>query len=496
MNFLTHIKNKKSLTIIDENKDLIKSNELQKIIKFNSNIISKLNIKKNDTLAIVLENGPVFITSFLSVINTCIAAPLNPSYTDSEFKFYFKDLKPKALITNYTINHSSLKIAKKFKIKIINFDKYHFKVDNKYLNNNVIKSRLSNNKDLALILHTSGTTSKPKKVALSHRNLINNAKNISSALKLTSKDKNIILMPSFHIHGIIASILAPLYKGGKVIALPKFNVLSFYQHLSKHQPTWFTAVPTMLQSIIDRSKNNSKIIKDCKLRFIRSSSASLPVKTIKELEKVFNVPVIESYGMTEATHQMTTNLLPPFIRKPGSVGLPIGLKVRVVDNNFVQLNNENEGEIIIKGDSVFKGYLANSSANKSSFFQGWFRTGDLGYFDKDGLLFISGRIKEIINRGGEKISPKEIDEVFNKHPKIAKVVTFSVKHDKLGEDIALAVVLNKNKTLNKSDIKDFAKNRLAPFKVPRNIYFLKDIPVGATGKIQRIGLAKKLGLEK
>ena len=496
MNFLTHIKNKKSIAIIDENKNFIKSDELLKVVKFNSIIISKINIKRTDTLAIVLENGPDFITSFLSVINTCIAAPLNPSYTEGEFNFYFKDLKPKALITNFSKDHPSLNIAKKYKIKIINIEKHRFLIEKKHLNKKVIKPWISNNKDLALILHTSGTTSKPKMVALSHYNLIKSAKNISSALKLTAKDKNIILMPSFHIHGIIASILAPLYKGGKVVALPKFNVLSFYQHLSNHKPTWFTAVPTMLQSIIDRSKNNSKIIKDSNLKFIRSSSASLPVKTLKELEKVFNVPLIESYGMTEATHQMTTNLLPPFKRKSGSVGLAVGLKVKVVDNNFVPLPNEKEGEIIIKGESVFKGYLANNSANKTSFSKGWFRTGDLGYFDKDGCLFISGRIKEIINRGGEKISPKEIDEVFIKHPKISKVITFSIKHDKLGEDVALAVVLRDKQKLNKSDIKDFAKNKLAPFKIPRNIYFLKDIPVGATGKIQRIGLAKKLGLEK
>ena len=363
MNFLTHIKNKKSLAIIDENKNFIKSDELQKVVKFNSIIISKINIKRTDTLAIVLENGPDFITSFLSVINTCIAAPLNPSYTEGEFNFYFKDLKPKALITNFSKDHPSLNIAKKYKIKIINIEKYRFLIEKKHLNKKVIKPCISNNKDLALILHTSGTTSKPKMVALSHYNLIKSAKNISSALKLTAKDKNIILMPSFHIHGIIASILAPLYKGGKVVALPKFNVLSFYQYLSNHKPTWFTAVPTMLQSIIDRSKNNSKIIKDSNLKFIRSSSASLPVKTLKELEKVFNVPLIESYGMTEATHQMTTNLLPPFKRKPGSVGLAVGLKVKVVDNNFVPLPNEKEGEVIIKGESVFKGYLANNSAN-------------------------------------------------------------------------------------------------------------------------------------
>ncbi len=496
MNFLTHIKNKKSIAIIDEKNSLISLNELKEIIEFNSNIISKINVKNTDTVAIVLENGPVFITSFLSIINNCISAPLNPSYTEGEFDFYFKDLKPKALVTNFTIDHPALKVAKKNKIKVINIEKYYFKASPKYFKNKIIKHPIPKSKDLALILHTSGTTSKPKMVALSHYNLLNSAKNISSALRLTVKDKNIILMPSFHIHGIIASILAPLYKGGQVVALPKFNVLSFYQHLAHHRPTWFTAVPTMLQSIIDRSKNNSKIIKDSRLNFIRSSSASLPSKTLKELEKVFNVPVIESYGMTEATHQMTTNLLPPFKRKTGSVGVPVGLKVKVINDKFKFLSNNKEGEIVIKGNSVFKGYLSNNLANKNSFSKGWFRTGDLGYFDIDGCFFISGRIKEIINRGGEKISPKEIDEVFIKHPKISKVISFSVKHAKLGEDIALAVVIKNNQTLNKADIKDFAKNKLASFKIPRNIYFLKDIPVGATGKIQRIGLAKKLGLEK
>ena len=332
-------------------------------------------------------------------------------------------------------------------------------------------------------------------VALTHQNIISSVQNISKALQLKKTDKNIILMPSFHIHGIIASILAPLYAGGSVVALPKFNVLTFYNFLEKYTPTWFTAVPTMLQSILDRSKNNKKIIKNSKLRFIRSSSASLPSNIFKSLENTFKIPVIESYGMTEAAHQMTSNLLPPKKRKINSVGKPFGLQVKIMGHNNKFLNFKKEGEVLIKGKNVLNGYLANRKANKESFFDGWFRTGDLGYFDKDGYLYISGRIKEIINRGGEKISPKEVDEVFMKHSKISKAISFSVKHSKLGEDISLAVVLKNKQKCNPNELKNFAQSKLARFKIPRNIYIVDEIPVGATGKIQRIGLAKKLGIE-
>ncbi len=495
MNLVSKLKNKKKLSIIYEDSQVIGINKILKIINYNTTILNTLGIKKSDTIAIVLENGPLFITSFLSTINSCISAPLNPNYTSSEFSFYFKDLKPKALITNFISKHPALRVAYRNKIKIIRLKNFDFCAESKYLIKKKVKTTSSGINNTALILHTSGTTSKPKMVALTHKNLLSSSKNISKALNLKPSDKNIILMPSFHIHGIIASILAPFYVGGSVVALPKFNVLTFYGFMEKYKPTWFTAVPTMLQSIVDRSSNNKNIIKNSKLRFIRSSSASLPSNTFKNLEKIFKVPIIESYGMTEATHQMTTNLLPPNKRKINSVGVPFGLKVRVIDKDFKFLGKKIEGEIVIKGNNVLNGYLANSKANKESFFKGWFKTGDLGYFDKDGYLFISGRIKEIINRGGEKISPKEVDEVFIRHPKVSKAISFSIKHPKLGEDISIAIVLKEKATCSSSDLKSFAKNKLARFKIPRNIYIVKEIPIGATGKIQRIGLAKKLGIK-
>ena len=495
MNIAQNILKNKTIKIIADDNTVVNYQTLKDLVRNNSQVLCQNNIKKNDNIAIILNNSIDFVVSFFSIINIGVSAPLNPNYTESEFAFYFKDLKPKIIICNFDDNHPSIICAKKNRIKIIKIENLNF-IDKQKQRRELKKIRLSNKNDTALILHTSGTTSKPKMVPLTHNNLLNSAINIAKTIKLSKKDKNIILMPSFHIHGIVASILAPLVSGGKIVVLPKFNALSFFKSLEKHSPTWFTGVPTMLQAILDRASRNLKVISNSKLKFIRSSSASLPTSTLTAIEKVFKIPVIESYGMTEASHQMTSNLLPPKKRKVGSVGVPIGIKVKIVDNNFKNLKPNEEGEILIKGKSILKKYIASQEINKGSFVKGWFRTGDLGYFDKDGYLFISGRIKEIINRGGEKISPKEVDEVFISHKKVNKAVSFAVKHPKLGEDIALAVVLNKNIKCTANELKEFSKNKLANFKIPKQIFFLKEIPLGATGKVQRIGLAKKLGIEK
>ena len=427
MNITKSILKNSTLQIIADDKSIVNSESLREFVLENSKILTQANIKKNDNIAIILDNSTDFVVSFLSTINICVSAPLNPNYSLREFDFYFKDLNPKAIISNFTEEHASIECAKKNKVKVINIKNNVF---SKVLKKNIKKNKkinITSTLDIALILHTSGTTSRPKMVPLSHKNLSRSAKNISKTLKLTKKDKNIILMPSFHIHGIVASILAPLYVGSKIVILPKFNALSFYSSLKKHSPTWFTGVPTMLQAILDRSSRNSKIISSSKLNFIRSSSASLPTSTLKELEKVFKIPIIESYGMTEASHQMTSNQLPPKKRKYGSVGVPIGIKVKIVDGKFKKLKKNQVGEILIKGESILNKYIASKEVNINSFIKGWFRTGDLGYFDKDNYLFISGRIKEIINRGGEKISPKEVDEVFMSNKKMT--ITVEIDED-------------------------------------------------------------------
>jgi len=311
---------------------------------------------------------------------------------------------------------------------------------------------------------------------------------------LTPKDRGLSIMPLFHIHGLIGSVLSTLCAGGSVYCSPGFNALKFFAWMDECGPTWYTAVPTMHQAILARAANNREIITRHPLRFIRSSSSSLPPQVLAELEKTFNAPVLESYGMTEASHQMTSNPLPPRPHKPGTVGIAAGPEVGVMDESGKLLGLNATGEIVIRGPNVTSGYENNPKANAENFTNGWFRTGDQGILDAEGYLSITGRLKEIINRGGEKISPREVDEVLMDHPAVQQVVTFAMPHAKLGEDVAAAVVLREGKSADEKELREFAAKRLADFKVPRKVLILEEIPKGATGKLQRIGLAQKLGL--
>jgi acyl-CoA synthetase (AMP-forming)/AMP-acid ligase II len=301
-------------------------------------------------------------------------------------------------------------------------------------------------------------------------------------------------MPLFHIHGLMAAVLATLSAGASVFCSPGFNALQFFAWLTESQATWYTAVPTMHQAILDRAGRNPQALAEARLRFIRSSSASLPPSVFNELEQTFKAPVIEAYGMTEASHQMTSNPLPPSPRQPGTVGVPFGLEVAIMDPAGELLPGGSIGEVVIRGPNVTAGYENNPTANAGSFTNGWFRTGDQGMMDDNGYLTIKGRLKEIINRGGEKISPREVDEILLAHPTVAQAVTFAMPHPKLGEEVAAAVVLRQGAEASERELRDFVRERVANFKVPRKILIIAEIPKGATGKLQRIGLAEKLGL--
>ena len=329
---------------------------------------------------------------------------------------------------------------------------------------------------------------------LSQANVTKSADNIATALELSRRhDRGLNVMPLFHIHGLIAGLLAPLSRGGTVFCTPGFNALKFFAWMEEAKPTWYTAVPTMHQAILTRAGHNREVIARHPLRFIRSSSSSLPPQVIAELEAMFDAPVIEAYGMTEAAHQMASNPLDG-VRKPGSVGLAAGPEVGDHGRGGRLLGAGEIGEIVIRGENVTAGYENNPKANAEAFANGWFRTGDQGVIDADGYVSLTGRLKEIINRGGEKISPREVDEVLMDHPAVLQVVTFAMPHDKLGEDVAAAVVLREGASATEQELRAFVSQRLAAFKMPRKILFLDEIPKGATGKLQRIGLAQKLGL--
>ncbi|MBN9247326.1 MAG: AMP-binding protein [Hyphomicrobium sp.] len=464
--------------------------------------IARLNdfgIGRGDRVAIVLPNGPEMATAFVATASAATAAPLNPGYRADEFDFYMSDINTKALIVEEGSTSPAVAVAEKRGITIITLksDPAHgagaFTLSAETGREQPARPGPAESDDTALILHTSGTTSRPKIVPLSHANVAASASNIATALNLTSDDRALNIMPLFHIHGLIAGVLAPLSRGGPIFCTPGFNALKFFSAMEEAAPTWYTAVPTMHQAIVGRASHNREIIARHKLRFIRSSSSSLPPQVITELEAAFGAPVVEAYGMTEAAHQMASNPIGG-VRKPGTVGIAAGPEVAIMDPDGNLLATGETGEIVIRGGNVTAGYENNDKANGEAFTNGWFRTGDQGTIDAGGYITITGRLKEIINRGGEKVSPREVDEVLMDHPAVLQVVTFAVPHDKLGEDVAAAVVLREGKEATERELRDFASEHLANFKVPRKILLLAEIPKGATGKLQRIGLAQKLGL--
>jgi acyl-CoA synthetase (AMP-forming)/AMP-acid ligase II len=452
-------------------------------------------VKPADVVALTFPNTVEFVIMFLAVIRVrATAAPLNSAYTFDEFEFYLSDSESKLLITSTEGNEPAQAAAAKLNIphlsaalpaadsEVILSPTAHSEVDGDFL------SKLTNDpSDVALFLHTSGTTSRPKGVPLTQQNLCSSVQNIKSVYKITEIDSTVIVLPLFHVHGLLAGLLSSL-GAGAAVALPaagRFSASTFWSDMNKYEATWYTAVPTIHQIILDRHLNRPEPVYP-KLRFIRSCSASLAPAIMARLEEAFNAPVLEAYAMTEATHLMASNPLPEDgPHKPGSVGKPVGQEMAILDENGVIQGANSNGEVCIRGPNVTKGYKNNPGANKAAFQFGWFHTGDLGYFDSDGYLRLVGRIKELINRGGEKISPIEVDAVILSHPDIAQAVAFGVPDDKYGEEINCAVIPREGSNPDEEEISRFCKKNLAGFKVPKRIFITDSLPKTATGKIQR-----------
>jgi acyl-CoA synthetase (AMP-forming)/AMP-acid ligase II len=457
-----------------------------------------------DRVAIVLPNGPEMASAFVTIAQSATTAPLNPAYRLDEFDFYLSDLGAKAIVLPEGHEGPALEAARRHGLIVLRlaFDPagpagaFTLAAEG---GTGPAPEGVPGPDNVALILHTSGTTSRPKIVPLLQRNVAASARHIAASLALTPADRCLNVMPLFHIHGLVAAVSSSLGAGASIWCAPGFDALKFFGWLDAARPSWYTAVPTMHQAILARAGRNAEVISRVGLRLIRSSSASLPPQVMIQLGETFGAPVIESYGMTEAAHQMCSNPLPPRAQKPGSVGVAAGPEVRVaheVEDRLLPMDAT--GEVVISGPNVTPGYESNPDANRKSFFEAegkrWFRTGDQGAFDAEGYLNLTGRLKEIINRGGEKVSPLEVDAVLMDHPAVAQVVTFALPHPKLGEEVAAAVVLREGQTATDQEIREFARARLAEFKTPRKVVILAEIPKGATGKLQRIGLAEKLGL--
>ena len=468
-------------------------NDIQRLVGY----LEKTGIEGNDRIALVFQNGPVSGIAFLAAAALAESAPLNPLYTEEEFRFYFSDLKCKAVLVGDDLSEEAVNAANSLALPVYRLSLRSDGEGGSQLCLGEMPLPEPNQKpphrspdDVGLLLHTSGTTARPKLVPLTQRNLCRSAENIAKVLDLNSNDRSLNLMPLFHIHGIVCSLLASLHAGASVVCSDKPDPEAFPTWLARFQPTWYSAVPTIHQAILGALENQKRQAHS--LRFIRSSSAALPVPVYEQLVETFGVPVIEAYGMTEAAHQMCSNPLPPGEAIPGSVGIASGPEVAIMDERGKLLPTGKLGEVVIRGDNVMTGYHSNPEANAAAFSDGWFRTGDQGFLDPRGYLHLNGRLKELINRGGEKISPIEVDTVLLQHESVAQAVTFAVPHPTLGEDMAAAVVLHEGSEVSEDVLRDHVFSKLAAVKAPSRIVFVPELPKGPSGKLKRIGLSEVL----
>lgn len=452
-------------------------------------------IDRTDRVALALPNGPDLAVTFLGVAAHAQCAPLNPALRDAELEYFLTDLRARALVVAAGSDCAAVEVARRLHIPIVEAVAGTGVAGIAELRGDPVGPGVApaqgRPQDIAMILYTSGTIARPRRVPLTHANVCAAATNTGRALALTPQDNCLNVMPMFHAHGLTSTLLASVMFGASVTCPPGFDAEAFYGWLRRLRPTWYTAVPAMHRALLELADRHREDLASAQLRFIRSASAPLPVTVLEGLERAFRAPVIEAYGMTEAASLVTCNPLPPGRRKPRSVGLPVGERVQILDEAGHPLPAGVPGEIAIRGANVMGGYGDDPQANAAAFVGGWLRTGDYGQLDQDGYLYVVGRVKEIINRGGSKVSPAEVDEALAEHPQLAEVATFAVPHGSLGEDVAVAVVPRPGCVVSEHDVRAFAAGRLVDYKVPSRVFVVPEIPRNATGKVRRLRLTER-----
>ncbi len=443
--------------------------------------IRAAGIAPGDCVSMVLPNGPEVLVLFLALVRArAVAAPLNPMYKAGELHFSMQDAQVRAVIAepdNQAVREAADRLGLPVWTPAFAKGRVELSLAGASARSSADIPRAD---DVALFLHTSGTTSRPKGVPLTHANVLRSAINIAAHYQLKPPDRSLVVMPLFHVHGLIGAALSTLASGGAVIVPPRFSASEFWPLAREHRASWYSAVPTIHQVLLARAEADGA--PRAAMRFIRSCSAALAPATLERLETRFEAPVLQAYGMTEAAHQVASNPLPPMVRKPGTVGQGTA-EVAIIDEHGTHLGANTAGEVAVRGPNVMRGYRNNPQANAAAFVGGWFRTGDRGMLDADGYLTLIGRIKELINRGGEKISPAEIDAVLLEHPAVAEAAAFGVPDRKYGEEVWAAVVLRNQ--VGADELAAYCGKRLADFKVPKRIEIVAALPKGPTGKIQR-----------
>ena len=456
------------------------SDEIERV----AGVLAAAGVEAGRPVSIVLANNLEFMITFLAVTRAgAIAAPLNSAYTVDEFKFFMEDADAQLAIVPPG-DHAGRESANQLGIPTMDASSVgaHVVIAKSGSELKITKDVAPPSPDdIALFLHTSGTTNRPKGVPLTHKNLLTSLGNIKDTYALTPDDVAMVVMPLFHVHGLIGVALSTLYSGGSMVIPSRFSASTFWRDQAATNATWYSAVPTIHQILLMRAEEDNAPKES--FRLIRSCSAALVPSVFEELEARFGAPVLEAYGMTEAAHQMSSNLLPPGARVPGSVGMGTGVDISIMDEAGKMVALGERAEVVIRGENVTHGYNNNPEANAEAFTDGWFRTGDQGIMDADGRLTLTGRLKELINRAGEKISPLEVDALLLDHPAVAEAVCFAVPDVKYGEIVQAAAVLNGD--ADEATIQAFCRERMAEFKVPERIYIADSLPRTATGKIQR-----------
>ncbi|HVC23624.1 MAG TPA: AMP-binding protein [Candidatus Dormibacteraeota bacterium] len=457
---------------------------LRQMVSEGAERLAAFGVGPGDRVAMALPNGPEAIVLFLAAALGATACPLNPAYKEDEFRFYLEDTSARVLLVPPGEGQAARRAIPQGGVVIeAEIDsRGQLRLESQGPAASARPPQPSGPDQVALVLHTSGTTSRPKRVPLRHRNLVASVGNITAHYQLGEEDVSLCVMPLFHVHGLVASALAALAAGGTVVAPRKFSPLQFWPLAREYRPTWFSASPTPHRMILMRSSADRPLGTE-RLRFVRSCSSALAPTQMAEMEARYGVPVLEAYGMTEASHQMASNPLPPGRRQPGSVGYGTGVEIGTMADGGQLLLPEQPGEVVLRGPNLIDGYESNPEANLASFSDGWFRTGDLGVLDGAGYLTLLGRLKELINRGGEKIAPLEVDAVLEAHPAVAEAVSFGRPHPTWGEEVAAAVVLSS--AADEKELLAHCRERLAEFKVPSRLYIVESIPKTATGKVQR-----------
>lgn len=453
------------------------------LVQERARFMQSCGLQAGDRVGLLEGNSVGFMTDFFAVLeNDAIVVPINAALKDRELSYIFQDAG---------LNYAVVEKAEKRIVTLLGAE-HVCKIDENtvFVQSGAYEKESAQDELLegtALILYTSGSTGKAKGVMLTHQNLLAEMKNIMDAHKLTTEDKVLCVLPWFHINGLVITMLTPLLAGHEIVVAERFSQKNFWKWIDQYQITWFSGVPTIYVYLLaeeDSAKHHT-------LRFARSASSSLPVQILQEFEQRYQVPVIESYGMTEGGSQLTSNPVPPEVRKPGSVGLPCGLEMRIVDDAGNTCRTGEVGEVQFCGRSISKGYYKKKKETEEAFDGRWFRTGDMGCVDEDGYLYLSGRKKELINRAGEKFSPQEIDEILYRCKGIKMAAAVGVPDHARGEETVAFCVPKEKKKPSEEEILAFCRTYLADYKLPKEIIWIDELPIGGNGKIQRLKLKEE-----